>query len=319
MRDDFGYFMRLHVVELARYLPHFLNGGTFGDALKTLSAEHELYRLRLVEFARELFLDGAAWSMPDWLEFVGLKSSGDLETDRAAVKAKLLGAETMTVANSNRLINLFTQKKNSYVLEGAEPNVLEIILQEYPNSLSEMEAALLELMPAHLQMKMKLLREDSEEFFTGGAIHERGVVEIKGDRSIRFGLLAHETGTISIGYEQVPPFAGLISHEHGIVAIEGDQSRHFGAAVHEKGTITIKAFEEAIPAGDKLRIYFHFESWDKYITIDNPRSDLTTRDVEELGAYATANNLLRNGAGEPIKRICKVEVISGDEITTIYI
>ncbi len=294
--EFFGYFMRLHSVDLSRYLPPWLNNGTFGETLSVLSQEHESYRLKLVDFAKQFFIETTTWAINDWLDFVGLKTSGDLETDRAAVKAKLLGAEVMTVANSNRLINYFS---TGHVEESSEPNVLNIILKN-PRALPELERALLELMPAHLLMKMKILRELDAGFFVGGAARARGRIRIDEEqRNPAFGAAVYQHGRIRIGVQKQPPF--------------------FGAAVYQHGRISIKPFRQTIPDGDKLRLHFHFLSYDKYITLQNPRSGITVPEIEEIGYYAAANELLENGIGEPIKGICKVEVFEDDEVTTIHL
>ena len=299
MREDFGYFMRAHAVDLSRYLPAFLHNGIFGATLDALSTEHEKYRLKMIEFARQMFIDGATWSMPDWLDFVDLKTSGDLETDRAAVKAKLLGGDVMTVENTNRLINFFCKGRAE---ESSEPNVLNIILSENPASTAALEKALFELMPAHLLMKMKIRREISGDFFIGSVIRWRGRLRIKSEKPKMppfVGQILRLRGKMKIGLLQEPPCVGM--------------------ALHWKVKATIQPFNEKIPAAEAVRLHFQYASYEKVLTINNPRDDLTISDIEEVGLYAAQHGLLVSGIGEPLKRINQVDVINGDEVTEVKI
>lgn len=76
--------------------------------------------------------------------------SVDLELRRAKVMAKLLGASPMTVANTNKLVNLFTDDGKAYVDELPEDGVIKVIIPSKTAHLDEMRDSLDEMLPAHL-------------------------------------------------------------------------------------------------------------------------------------------------------------------------
>ena len=66
-------FMRKVPVNLLRYLPKFLSKDeTFKNVEDTLSWKHERYRLKLIDTARQFFLETATWGLSDWEKFLGI-------------------------------------------------------------------------------------------------------------------------------------------------------------------------------------------------------------------------------------------------------
>ena len=103
-------FMRKNGVDLMRYLPRFLsNSGTFKNTQDTLSREHESYRLKLADIAKQFWLETATWSLPDWEKFLGIvpREGQSFELRKSVCRVKLRGLETMTVANTIRLMEEF--------------------------------------------------------------------------------------------------------------------------------------------------------------------------------------------------------------------
>lgn len=165
LANDLFYFLRKNGVDLLRYLPPFLaKDATFKDVEDTLSREHESYRLRLVDLAKQFFIETATWSLPDWENFVGVTPlSDDIEARRARVRAKLLGSDVMTVANTNKLIRTFTDGDGAFVDESGDPNVVKIILPDRVLYWRELVETLLERMPAHLGFGL----ERRQDYFVG--------------------------------------------------------------------------------------------------------------------------------------------------------
>lgn len=162
------YFMRKHAVDVLKYLPRFLSKEpTFKDAQDTLSTEHENLRVKLADLARQFFIETATWSMRDWEEFVGVKSASDLEGRRLRVKAKLLGGDVMTVANTNKLIRSFTAGERSYADESRGANVLKIVLRDRVLYWRELYDSIMELMPAHLWIEFERIFEQFLNLYAG--------------------------------------------------------------------------------------------------------------------------------------------------------
>ena len=152
------------------YLPKFLvNDPAFAETQRTLSWEHEQYRLKVIDFAKQFHPQTATWGLKVWEEELGLTTdlSVDMELRRAKVMAKLLGASPMTVANTNKLVNLFTNDGKAYVDELPEDGVIKIVIPSKTTYLDEMRDSLDEMLPAHLvydfQHVIHIDDEDSDE------------------------------------------------------------------------------------------------------------------------------------------------------------
>lgn len=164
MRSDTFIFMRASPVDVLRYLPKFLaRDKTFKDLQDTLSREHENLRLKLIDIAKQFFVETATWGLKDWEDFLAITSAADadLELRRANVAAKLLGQSTMTIENTNRLINNYTSQGLSYIVETTgQPNVVRIEIPDIFVYFDGLRAALYEMLPAHLWFKYLFRVED---------------------------------------------------------------------------------------------------------------------------------------------------------------
>ena len=142
-----------YVTDVNFYLPKFpTNDTAFAETQRVLSWEHEQYRLKIIDFAKQFHPQTATWGLNVWEEELGLKTdlSEDLELRRAKVMAKLLGASPMTVANTNKLVNLFTDDGKAYVDELPEDGTIKIIIPSLYANVDEMRRSLDEMLPAHL-------------------------------------------------------------------------------------------------------------------------------------------------------------------------
>ncbi|MBQ6976534.1 MAG: DUF2313 domain-containing protein, partial [Selenomonadaceae bacterium] len=156
--------MRASPVDLLRYLPRFLaRDKTFKDIQDTLSREHENLRLKLIDVAKQFFVETATWGLKDWEDFLAITPAkdSDLELRRANVAAKLLGQSTMTIENTNNLINQYTSQGLSYIVETTgQPNVVRIEIPDVFVYFHEMRKMLWEMLPAHLWDKYLFRVED---------------------------------------------------------------------------------------------------------------------------------------------------------------
>ena len=142
-----------YVTDVNFYLPKFPpNDPAFAETQRVLSWEHERYRLKIIDFAKQFHPQTATWGLNVWEEELGLKTdlTEDLELRRSKVMAKLLGASPMTVANTNKLVNLFTDDGNAYVDELPTDGTIKIIIPSLYANVDEMRRSLDEMLPAHL-------------------------------------------------------------------------------------------------------------------------------------------------------------------------
>ena len=180
LRDYLFHFLRpsAYKTDVNFYLPKFLvNDPAFAETQRTLSWEHERYRLKVIDFAKQFHPQTATWGLSVWEEELGLSTdlSVDLELRRAKVMAKLLGTSPMTVANTNKLVNLFTDDGKAYVDELPEPGIIKIIVPSKTAYLDEMRDSLDEMLPAHLAYYFRRIieiddDEDESEGKTEGII-----------------------------------------------------------------------------------------------------------------------------------------------------
>ena len=95
--------------------------------------------------------------------------------------AKLLGSSPMTVANTNKLINLFTDDGKGYVDELPTEGTVKIVIPSNNAYLDEMRDALDEMLPAHLAYDFQHIIDigDDDDTIEGGD----SVVDINDDDS----------------------------------------------------------------------------------------------------------------------------------------
>lgn len=245
-------FLRELPVNLLRYLPRYLaRDTTFKDVEDTLSREHESYRLRVMDLARQFFIDFADWSMCDWEDFTGvLCSNDDLELRRARVKAKLLGAQVMTLANTNALIRSFTGEEFAHVEEHA-PNQLRVVLPEFVPYWRDLVNALLELMPAHLALEYMQPITIPSRVHVGQAEAWQGLVSIDpqppNDKFIIKNSAAQALGVTGDFMFDLAKPAILRANEHKVQAA---QALIFGGEIlidaDERDFVARRIFESAI-------------------------------------------------------------------------
>lgn len=175
LRNYLFHFLRSpeYKTDVNFYLPKFLTkDAAFSETQRTLSEEHEKYRLKVIDFAKQFHPQTATWGLNVWEEELGLPTdlNLDLELRRAKVMAKLLGASPMTVANTNKLVNLFTDDGKAYVDELPTDGTIKVIIPSKTAYVDEMRESLAEMLPAHLVFDFQHIIEidgDEENDDTG--------------------------------------------------------------------------------------------------------------------------------------------------------
>lgn len=147
---DFN-FLRVVPVDLARYLPLFLEKDpTFSKTLKALSTEHEKQRLQLVDVTKQFFVTTATWGLPDWENFLDLHpdSIDSDEKRRARIIIALRGSQTTTLSRVQDIVNAYGK---GYVEEHNDKYFFIIYTSTTDKtSLEEMQKKIEIYKPAHL-------------------------------------------------------------------------------------------------------------------------------------------------------------------------
>ena len=158
-------FLRLHEVDLRRYLPRFLvKDKGFLDVLSVHSDEHERLRLFLSEFAKQLFIESATWGLPSWEDVYESNPphGADTEFRRTLVKAKMLGRQPVTKTRLEQLINAFTKGHDAYVEENVAPGCFQIHFPSVILWQEQMEEMLDATVPAHLTYNLHFEKDNAD-------------------------------------------------------------------------------------------------------------------------------------------------------------
>lgn len=186
LKDYLFRFLRSpdYLTDVNYYLPKFLtNDPAFAETQRVLSWEHEQYRLKVIDFAKQFHPQTATWGLNVWEEELGLTTdtSLDLELRRARVMAKLLGTSPMTVENTNKLVNLFTDDGKAYIEELPKDGVIRIVIPSDVAHTDEMRKSLDEMLPAHLDYNFQRIIEISDD--DGSIEKDDNVADINDDDS----------------------------------------------------------------------------------------------------------------------------------------
>lgn len=250
VRADSFFFMRQEPVELKRYLPRFLNKDALFSAIQdALTAEHERYRLWLVEVARQFFVETATWALPDWerlLKITPAKGASE-ELRRAVVRVKRRGDTVMTLENTRRLLEDFAPRGDVDVRE-LGGNLLELVIRNGTFYWDELMAALWEQLPAHLTFNFEINRTLSHTHHIGHIILEQGTATrdlndtATTGHALRFvqGTNARGTTTTQIG--GTTPLKNTTTTKTGAVELIHGRVR-IGADIEAAGDFTAEDFE----------------------------------------------------------------------------
>ena len=165
--------MRKVPVDLSRYLPKFLyQDPTFAQLQSALNIEHESYRLKLVDLAKQFFVQTAdSDGLNDWQKFLKItpRKNADVELRRSVVAVKRRGGVVLTLENAKQLMREFLRFENEDTEVGIEElgeNKLKLILTNGDFYWEELMAALWEQLPAHLIFDMSIFEDFGEEYVT---------------------------------------------------------------------------------------------------------------------------------------------------------
>ena len=84
LRNYLFHFLRSteYKTDVNFYLPKFLaNDPAFSETQRVLSAEHEKYRLKVIDFAKQFHPQTATWGLKIWEEELGLTTDLNLDLE----------------------------------------------------------------------------------------------------------------------------------------------------------------------------------------------------------------------------------------------
>lgn len=343
-------FMRKVPVDLLRYLPKFLSkDDTFKNVEDTLSWKHERYRLKLIDTARQFFLETATWGLSDWEKFLGItpKEGSTFDARKAVCRVKLRGLETMTPANTIRLMEEFMTSGHADIEELGDGEI-RLILDNGVFYWDELFKALWEFLPAHLIWSLKYNQHYELELYNG-------IVGVEADRTqlneadltspkteLNIGNHISDASNVTVDYDFNDPtqtediYIGNYLSFGGYTVIDAAEdnddfdgdfykilwerwrewkrnplvkiySHHFDV---DEGEIDPED-PEIFPDGNFLRLYYKFPCTRRirYTTLPDPKKNLTGNDINAVGNYAAANKLILNWRGDATTGITRALLI----------
>lgn len=239
MRTDIFYFMRKQPVNVLRYLPAFLaKDPNFKNVQDALSIEHERYRLKVVDIAKQFFVDTATWGLKDWEEFLKITPTkmDDTELRRNMIRMKILGGMMMNKENFQKLLEYFLISGTTGFEELGD-NHIKI---EYTNAnfyWDELLNNLWELTPAHLIFEFQFNAEiehiiNYSQFLIDASKIDYDI-SITNDHADKLFVSTHEVDTGVNKYEldthnlinsKNEIYAGTIELQGGLINFELDPS-----------------------------------------------------------------------------------------------
>lgn len=213
----------------------------------------------MIDFAKQFHLQTATWGLSVWEEELGLTTSADtdLELRRSIVMAKLLGTAPMTVANTNKLINLFTENGTGYVIELPEPGVLRIVIPQQNVFYEELINALNEFLPSHLQFHIQFEMK----------------LDWTGEDKIRIGMSNIIIGTKRIGLAS-PPDADI--NLAMLKIIRSGHGGKIGVDAREKSSAELK-FASAMAIHGKITVPVNIDDVPLWMRSLNQPSRVATK------------------------------------------
>lgn len=168
-------------VDLLKYLPEFLGkDAQLRETANVLSNEHERIRIDISDVARQIFVETATWGLDEWETVYGLKHSSDdtYLLRRGRLKAKILGARTVTRDLMNQLVNSVVPGKDAEIVENVAPNVFRIDMATIA-ALDEIRQIVDTYKPAHLTCILSHALKADGTLYVGGAISEFTKTDIR--------------------------------------------------------------------------------------------------------------------------------------------
>lgn len=127
--------------------------------VKTEAAEFERLHANIADVLAQFYVETATWGLANWERLVGVKTdeSKPIDQRRSVVKGKLRGVGTVTV----EMIKNVTESWYGGEVEVTQTPAQYLVTVEFtssygvPSNLGDVERALRDIIPAHLQIAFK--------------------------------------------------------------------------------------------------------------------------------------------------------------------
>lgn len=129
------------------------------EILNAEQAEFERLNANIDDVLAQFFVDTATWGLAQWERVVGVVSDANkpIAERRSVIKAKLRGAGVVTVAHIKDVAESWYSGETEIREEFADYKIVVKFVSSYgvPSNLGDVEAALREIIPAHLTLEFE--------------------------------------------------------------------------------------------------------------------------------------------------------------------
>ncbi|MGO4374818.1 putative phage tail protein [Paenibacillus sp. MCAF20] len=148
------------LADMLDYLPNYYSESALVDNLTSREAEElQILHTRMQDVLRQFFVGTATWGLSKWEELCGIPTDKDkpFEQRRSVILSKLRGAGTITLATIKEVVDSF---ENGVIQLEENFSKYEVIItfigtRGLPPNLDDVEHALREVVPAHLQISFR--------------------------------------------------------------------------------------------------------------------------------------------------------------------
>lgn len=125
------YLLRRTPVKTLKHLPKFLPiDEDFKNTALICDDEHEKLRLAILDVKNQFFVESATWGLSDWERVlnISVKENSSIEDRRRQILLKLQGANIVSEAFMNNLINMFCKDNSGYIIQHNKEYYFEVVL-----------------------------------------------------------------------------------------------------------------------------------------------------------------------------------------------
>lgn len=131
------------------------------EMLTSEQAEFERLNANINDVLAQMFVDTATWGLAEWERIVGVESfpNKPIGERRSVIKAKLRGAGVVTVAHIKGIAESWYGGDTEVREETADYLIVVKFVSSYgvPMNLDDVETALREIIPAHLDVEFEFM------------------------------------------------------------------------------------------------------------------------------------------------------------------
>ncbi|UKS30145.1 YmfQ family protein [Paenibacillus sp. HWE-109] len=140
---------------MSGYLPNYYEGSRIvGNLLNVEGAEVASLNANVADVLAQFYVDTATWGLANWERICGLPTDGlkPIEQRRSVIKSKLRGVGTVNAAMIKNVAEAYDNGEVRVTEDNAHYTVSITFISNHgvPANLADIQAALREIVPAHL-------------------------------------------------------------------------------------------------------------------------------------------------------------------------